>query len=158
MIKKTASLTAWIFLSQLILYFVHQYANFQLSTAYELVASSPLHPPKIIFPVIWSTLYVMITIAGWLLWQERRKQDVKSALWYYLTLMIMSWAWVPIFFKLHWMGFAFFWTIGILVATFVTIIKVSEKVEFAATLLTPYFLWLLYLAYLCIDVWLGGVV
>ena len=156
MIRKTASLVLWVFLFQLILYFVHQYASFDASNWYSVISASPLHPPKIVFPVLWSTLYVMITLAGWLLWQERRRKGAKTVLLYYFVMMGMSWAWTPIFFKLHWVAFAFFWTLGIAVVTFTTIVNAAEKFEFPAVLLTPYFLWLLYLAYLCIDFWLKG--
>ena len=154
MIKKTAGLMLWVFLFQLVLYFVHQYASFDMSAWFAFSDVSPIHPPQFVIPMIWSTLYVMITIAGWLLWQERRRHHAKTALLYYFIVMVMSWAWTPIFFKLHWVGVAFFWTLGTLAITLYTIIYTAEKFEYAAILLTPYLLWLFYLSYLCIDFWL----
>ncbi|MDP1573624.1 MAG: TspO/MBR family protein [Coxiellaceae bacterium] len=154
MIKKTVWLTAWIFGFQFVAYVIHQFFHLHLSPWYQNIAKSPLHPPEIIFPIVWSTLYVMITIAGWLLWQERRKNTAKTALKYYAIQIAMTWAWAPIIFAFHWTGVGFFWTLGIFVATFMTIITAAEQFEFATALLGPSLLWLLYVAYLCGYLWL----
>ena len=156
MIKKTLRLAAWIFGFQLILYFINQYFDLDFTPWYQSLNKSPLHPPETFFPIAWSTLYVMITLAGFFLWQDRKKSDVKSALIYYAILILMTWAWAPLFFKLHWLAVSFCWTVGILIFTFTTIIHAAEKCELATMLLAPYLLWLLYIAYLVGYLWLNN--
>lgn len=156
MIRKTVSLTLWVFCFQLIAYIIHEYFYLNLSLWYQALNKSPLHPPEALYPFIWSALYMMITIAGWLLWQDRKKPGAKSVLGYFGVQMLMNWAWTPLFFRFHFIGFSFFWTLGILFVTFLTIIRAAEKFETPAILLTPYLLWLLYVCYLTGFLWLNN--
>ena len=156
MIRKSLSLATWVFIFQLIGYFAIEKNHYQLSSWYQTLSKSPLHPPEIIFPLVWSTLYMMITIAGWLLWQARRDPDAKSSFTYYLIQILMSWAWTPIFFRLHWVGLSFLWAVGLMFVTFMTIVSAAEKFELAASLMAPYLLWLLYLTYLCGYIWINN--
>lgn len=153
MLRKSVWLTIWVFAFQLIAFFIHQFFHLHLTPWYQHVVKSPLHPPEIIFPVVWSTLYVMITLSGWLLWQARKEESARTALIYYFIQIILIWAWPIFIFALHWTGIGFFLTIAIFIATFMTIIAAVEKHEFAATLLAPTLLWLLYVAFLCGFLW-----
>lgn len=153
MIKKSIWLTIWVFVFQIIAFFIHQFFHLHLTPWYQQIAKSPLHPPEITFPIIWSTLYVMISLAGWLLWQARKEESANRALVYYFIQIILIWVWPVIIFGLHWTGFGFLVTLGILVTTFMTIIIADEKYEFAAALLAPSLLWLLYVAYLIGYLW-----
>jgi Tryptophan-rich sensory protein (mitochondrial benzodiazepine receptor homolog) len=99
---------------------------------------------------------MMITIAGWLLWQERSDPKAKPALIYYGIQILLNWTWAPIFFRFHLLGLSVLWAIALLFTTFMTIINAARKFELAGSLLTPYLFWLLYLTYLCGYVWLNN--
>lgn len=155
MLKKTLGLAAWVFCFQLIAYFILQFSHLHLSTWYDTLDKIIVfHPPEIIFPIIWSTLYVMVTIAGWLLWQERRNPSAKPALIYYWIQVLLNWTWPIVFFRLHWTAASFFWMLAAFGATFMTILNSAEDFEFAASLLTPYLFWLLYIACFTAYHWL----
>lgn len=156
MIQKSMRLILWIFGFQLAIYIIDQFLHLHLTSWYQQIEKSPLNPPEIVFPVVWSAMYAMISVAGFLLSQERGQPEIKTALIYYWIQVILIWSWAPIVFALHWTGVGFFWTLGIFAATLMAIITAAEKCEFAATLLAPSLLWTLYVAYLCGYLWLNN--
>jgi len=154
MVRRTLGLIVWVAVFQAVIYAIHEFSNFHLTAWYQTLDKSPLHPPEVVFPLVWSTLYILITLAGWLLWQERNKKEGKTALKYFAVQIVLIWAWSPILFELHWVGVGFVSTLVIFAATFMTVVSCAEKFELAATLLSPTLLWLLYVAYLTGYIWL----
>jgi benzodiazapine receptor len=156
MFRKSLGLAIWVFIFQMIAFFIHQHVHFQMSTWLLTVQKSPLHLPEFLFPIIWSTLYVMMTIAGYLIWQERHHSYAKVGFAWYGVMMLMTWAWSPIIFEFHLLALGFFWTLGIFAVALGTMINTAQRMEFAATLIAPYLLWLMYVAYLYGYIWLSN--
>jgi tryptophan-rich sensory protein len=50
-------------------------------------------PPDWAFPVVWSVLYVMIAIAGWLVWQAEGF-GLALALWWTGLVVNAAWSWI----------------------------------------------------------------
>ncbi|MEQ8838469.1 MAG: TspO/MBR family protein, partial [Lacipirellulaceae bacterium] len=62
-----------------------------------------INPPGWVFPVVWTPLYVMIAVAGWLIWRAGPK-SLGMKLW--AVQMVLNVAWSAIFFGAHRPGLA----------------------------------------------------
>lgn len=103
-------------------------------------------PPNWAFGAVWSVLYVLIGVSGWLLWLRR----AGAALVLYVVQLVVNSIWTPVFFGGYplmgaaalWLGVAIIVLLDLLVvATIATAWPVSR---WAAVLLMPYLGWILY--------------
>ena len=115
---------------------------------YKLLNKSALTPPGYIFSVVWVMLYVTLAISSYLLYQKKEDTKIRKILFLFLLQMLCNWIWTPIFFGLHQIQIA----LGILMLTILLtayIMMQSLKYYRIITyILLPYFLWLLFAAYL----------
>ena len=74
---------------------------------YAALVKPALTPPDWIFPVVWTVLYAMIAVAGWLLWRHRNADPsglLIVGLWVLQLALNAAWSWI--FFGLHLTGLA----------------------------------------------------
>ncbi|WP_018654535.1 TspO/MBR family protein [Actinomadura flavalba] len=106
-------------------------------------------PPSWLFGPVWTVLYVMIGISGWLVWA---RHGVHWSLTLWAVQLVLNALWTPIFFgedAYRWavVDIVALWiVIGILVAVFARLSRA------AAWLLVPYWLWVTYAAALNISI------
>jgi translocator protein len=114
-----------------------------------------LNPPSWIFGPVWTTLYVLMGIAAFLVWRkgwENRK--VKLALSVFGLQLLLNSAWSVLFFGLKNPGGAFVDIIFMWVAIAATIVLFGKISKTAAWLLVPYILWVSFAAYLNYSIWM----
>jgi translocator protein len=58
-------------------------------------------PPDWLFAPVWTLLYVMIALSGWLVWREKGLADAAVPLTLYAVQLVLNAAWSPIFFGLR---------------------------------------------------------
>lgn len=144
--KKLFTLLLWIIGFQLIgagLGFVTQSNMYPW---YETLTKSSLTPPPIVFSVVWSSLYVLLAICGYFIWQQRQQIAGRLPLYFFSIQMVMNWLWTFLFFSFHLISFSFIWIIGIIIFTALTYHYTNQKL--VRGLLIPYMLWLLFAAFL----------
>jgi translocator protein len=108
-------------------------------------------PPGWLFGPVWSVLYLMIAIAGWLVWQKREVTKVPVIFW--AAQLLLNAAWSYLFFGLHQPGLAFV-EIMVLLATILGFIGAAWPVSRAAALLfLPYAAWVAFAAFLNFSIW-----
>lgn len=95
-------------------------------------------PPQWVFPVVWTTLYVMIAIAGWLVW---RKQGLSPLLWVWVAQLVLNAAWSAIMFGAHSIGGALVELILLWLSVALFIVMAWQPVNTAALLFLPYLAW-----------------
>lgn len=110
-------------------------------------------PPPWVFGPAWTTLYLLMAIAAWLVWLRRTETLVGPALRWYGLQLVFNAVWSVLFFGLRSPGLAvveiiFLWSA--IVATVVTFYRVRPL---AAWLLVPYLLWCTFAAALNATVW-----
>jgi benzodiazapine receptor len=154
--KSIVKLFAWILSFQIIGMLMGKMTEANITTWYVYLNKSPLNPPTIVFPIAWTLLYIMIAIAGWQLWENRHDKQARLALPFYSIQMIMNWLWTPIFFQLHMMQLGFYWIIGMVFLTLITIFITRNKFKLTTFMLTPYVFWLMFAAYLNGWIWLNN--
>lgn len=121
---------------------------------FEALNQPPLSPPGWLFPVVWTILYLLMGISGYLIsTAETGQEKIESALALYNIQLIVNFLWPIFFFNLGWYLFAFFWLLllWILVARMIRVFAPISKT--AAYLNVPYLIWLTFAAYLNLGVW-----
>lgn len=107
-------------------------------------------PPDRAFPIVWTILYAMIAISGWLAWRKAGF-GLAMGIWFAQLLANFLWSWL--FFGLRRMdlGFADIVVLWLLVALFiVTAVPVSGT---AALLFVPYLAWVTVASALNWTIW-----
>ncbi|EFJ15508.1 hypothetical protein SELMODRAFT_180321 [Selaginella moellendorffii] len=108
---------------------------------YRQLNKPPWTPPSWVFPVMWTTLYILMGIASWLVWKDGGFKRHALPLAIYIVQLILNFAWTPIFFGYHRFDFAFAEIVLLWLAILATIILFWPVSHAAAYLLIPYILW-----------------
>lgn len=113
---------------------------------YLLLNKPPLTPPGIVFPIIWTILYVLMGISYGIIKSNYLTDDEIDKV-YYLQLIVNA-LWSVIFFSLKWRLFAFIWILLLIFLVINMIIKFYNKDKLAGLLQIPYLIWILFASYL----------
>lgn len=119
---------------------------------YSSLVKPALAPPNILFPIVWSILYILMGISYGLL-KSAKVLDSNSITLYYLQLFINA-LWSIFFFVFKWRLFPFIW---ILLLIFVVVLMIKDfysKNKIAGIIQIPYLLWILFASYLNISIYL----
>jgi len=122
---------------------------------YAQIQSPPLAPPAILFPIVWTVLYVLMGISSALVWQNRQKdpESAVTGLAYYAISLIFNFGWSLIFFNARRFGAAFLWLLILWVLILQTIRYYRKVSPLAAKLQIPYILWVSFAGYLNLAIW-----
>ena len=113
-------------------------ARFMPGAWYAALNKPKWTPPDWLFPPAWTVLYLMIAIAGWLVW---RVQGVAPALGFWALNLVFNALWSWLMFDRHRIGWALIDALAML-TTIICFILVSRAVEPRASLLfLPYLGW-----------------
>lgn len=122
------------------------------SIDYNSLQKPPLSPTSILFPIVWTILYVLMGISYGIL-DSKSLIEPKINFIYYLQLFVNA-TWSLIFFTLKWRLFAFIWIIILDILVGVMIIDFFKKNKTAGLLQIPYLLWIIFASYLNLGVYL----
>lgn len=112
-------------------------------------------PPNWVFAPVWTSLFALMGIASFLIWQKGlARRDVKISLYVFVFQLILNILWSVIFFGLHSPGGAFIEIIFLWLSILATIILFFRIYKPAAYLLLPYILWVSFAAYLNYSIWM----
>jgi tryptophan-rich sensory protein len=109
-------------------------------------------PPNWLFPIAWTALYLMIALAGWLVWETpHQRQILLLALW--AAQLLLNALWSFIFFGRRRIALALadigaLWTL--IVAFIILAWPVNQR---AALFFTPYLFWISYAGVLNAVIW-----
>lgn len=102
-------------------------------------------PPPFVFLIAWTTLYVMMAIAFWRLWDRVPPSDARQRAIVIFTIQLaLNAIWSPVFFGWHGMrtGLAIIIVLAVCIAaTIASAVRIDRT---AAALLVPYLCWVLY--------------
>ena len=94
--------------------------------------------PKIIFPIVWSILYLLIGLSMYLI------KDDDELLALFKVNLIFNYAWTFIFFVFNMKILAFIWIIMLIIITTYMIKKLRKVNKLSSNLLIPYDIWLVF--------------
>lgn len=110
-------------------------------------------PPAWVFGPVWSTLYVLMAAAAWLVWEHRSTADVTLALALFFAQLALNAAWSFVFFALRRPGLALLEILVLLAAIIITMTGFAQFSRPAFWLMTPYAAWVSYAAFLNFAIW-----
>lgn len=111
-----------------------------------------LSPPSILFPMVWTILYVLMGVSYARLKIDDKIDDNINFI-YYLQLVLNA-AWSIIFFSFKWRLFAFIWIVLLFVSIIRMIKEFYKKDKIAGLLQIPYLIWVLFASYLNLSIYL----
>jgi len=113
-------------------------------------------PPPIVFPIVWTILYVLMGIASYKVYVLKYENiDVSSAMFVYAIQLLLNFLWTFIFFGFRLYGLAFIELIVLILFVILTIKRFYKKAgKKAAILLLPYLIWLIYAGVLNFFIWM----
>ena len=122
---------------------------------FNMLNKPSLSPPGIVFPIVWSILYILMGIASCLvITTGSGNNKVKEALVYYGLQLLFNFLWSIWFFSFGWYLFAFIWLLLLWVLIFNTMASFYDINKTSAYLLIPYLLWVTFAGYLNFAVYL----
>lgn len=123
-----------------------------IPTWYESLAKPSFTPPDGVFGPVWTLLYILIALSGWMVWRKIGFSPDQPLVIYGLQLAL-NFAWSFIFFGAHLIGLA---VIDVLLLWFAIVWNIATfwRVDrVAAALLVPYLAWVSFASALNIAVW-----
>lgn len=116
---------------------------------YNSLVQPPLSPPSIVFPIVWTILYVLMGISYYLLKNPSKKEKII----YFVQLGVNA-LWSLFFFIGKFYLFSFIWIIllDVLVIFMIGIFYQNNKAS--AYLQIPYLIWILFATYLNLGIYI----
>lgn len=110
--------------------------------------------PDFIYGPVWIVMYCMVGLSAGLVWSKGFYHKwVKTALYHFGFIMLLNAFWFLLFFGLHEPFLALLAIIGVLAITFFTIKWFRIVNLWAAYLLIPYAVWMMYLTCFTFEFW-----
>ena len=119
---------------------------------YSLLNKPIFNPPDWIFAPVWTTLYLMMTLAIWLFWHSSNK-DIKI-INIYLAQIVINTTWSIVFFVFHQILFSIFVLILLIILIIILIKKFSKVNLISSYLMIPYLLWCCFALVLNLSIYL----
>lgn len=124
-----------------------------LSTWYAALHKPAWNPPDWVFAPVWNMLFLMMGVAGWIVWKERQKRPVRQALFLFAIQLALNLCWSIIFFGLRNPGLAFLEILLLWTAILLTMMKFWRIQHVAGFLFLPYLLWVTFAISLNLFLW-----
>lgn len=113
---------------------------------YQDLNKPPLSPPGIIFPIVWTILYIIMGYSFY-------KQDEQNKAIYY-TQLIVNGLWSIFFFVFKWYLFSFIWIILLIILVIIMIKEFYKLNKLSGLINIPYLIWLVFATYLSFGVYI----
>lgn len=118
-------------------------ALFKPGPFYAALTKPEWTPPPEVFAPVWTVLYVMIALAGWIVW---RAQGFGAALWIWIVQLVVNAGWTWLMFGRKQIDFALIDIAALWVLVLGFIIVAWPVRRSASLLFVPYFLWISFAA------------
>lgn len=122
---------------------------------YKTVEKPPLSPPGIVFPIVWSILYILMGISLYLVITKKDMYQSKTSAYVFFALQLfLNFIWSPVFFSAKEYLAAFVILVLMWLAIIGMIVSFFRISKFAGLLQIPYLLWVTFAGYLNLGVYL----
>ena len=106
---------------------------------YSQLVKSNFTPPEWIFAPVWTTLYLMMTMAIWFFWHSKTRN--LSTVYLYFIHILFNTTWSIVFFGLHQILLALFVLIGLILMIIILMLRFKRVNIVSYYLMIPYLLW-----------------
>ena len=119
---------------------------------YSQLVKSNYNPPDWIFAPVWTTLYLMMTLAIWFFWHTKNR-DVNTVYIYFIHIVFNT-TWSIVFFGLHQIFLALIVLMILIVLIIILILKFKRVNYVSSYLMIPYLLWSCYALFLNLNLYI----
>ena len=113
---------------------------------YSLINKTTFNPPGWVFAPVWTTLYLMMTIAIWFFWHSRNRE--MNTIYIYFIHIVFNATWSIVFFGLHQILLALIVLIGLILIIIILMLRFKRVNIVSYYLMIPYLLWCCYALFL----------
>lgn len=116
-------------------------ASTQAGVFYASLTKPVWAPPGWLFGPVWSTLYLLMAVAAWLVWRTTVLRVSRHALGLFVAQLCANALWTWLFFVWRQGAWAFFEVLALWCLILLCIVSFWRLNRLAAVLLTPYMAW-----------------
>ena len=124
-----------------------------LETWYPTLIKPSWNPPDAVFAPVWTTLYLLMGVAGWLIWRAPARPSRRRALILFAVQLLLNSLWSMLFFGLRSPGLALVEIVLLWLAILATMVSARDVSRAAAWLLAPYLAWVSFATVLNASIW-----
>ncbi len=124
-----------------------------VETWYPTLNKPSFTPPNWVFAPVWTTLYVMMAVAAWRVWGQRRRAAVRPAFVWFGVQLVLNLVWTALFFGLRNLDAALAEILLLLVVVAITTVVFFRIDRVAGCLFIPYLGWTAFGAWLMLQIW-----
>jgi translocator protein len=127
-----------------------------ITTWYPTLKKPVFNPPNWVFAPVWTTLYIMMGVAGGMVWNklESDNETVKKAFKFFILQLGLNALWSYIFFSLHNPFLALIEIVLLLLMIFETYTLFKKIDKTAGILFIPYLVWVSFATILNASIWM----
>jgi len=116
---------------------------------YSQLVKSNYNPPDWVFAPIWTTLYLMMTLAIWFFWHSKNR-DMNTVYIYFIHIVFNT-TWSIVFFGLHQILLALIVLLVLIFLIIILILRFKRVNLVSYYLMIPYLLWTTYALFLNLN-------
>ena len=126
-----------------------------ITTWYPTLVKPVFNPPNWIFAPVWTALYIIMGVAGGLVWNQIEAQPelVKKGFLFFIIQLGLNALWSYLFFGLHNPFLALIEVILLLLMIFETYVIFKKVDRIAGLLMVPYLAWVTFATILNASIW-----
>jgi len=121
---------------------------------YRTIQKPEWNPPGWLFAPVWTTLYILMSIAFFIIWKSvADKKAKRTAMAFWIVQLVFNFFWTIIFFYAQQIGYALAEMVLLWLLIFITIFLFARISKLAAWLLVPYISWVSFALMLNYAIW-----
>ena len=120
---------------------------------YQSINRPEWNPPSWLFGPVWTTLYVLMGIALYLVWKSD-ESNKRTAITLWSVQLVVNFLWSLLFFNQHQIGGALIDLVILWLLILLTIFAFAKINKTAAWLLVPYISWVTFAGILNYTIWM----
>ncbi len=125
-----------------------------VDTWFQALQKPSFNPPDWIFAPVWTILYLLMAISGWLVWRTVQLKQRRLGLFVFAVQLVLNFTWSLLFFGLQRVDLALINIIVLLLVIIANAILFWRVVPLAGILFIPYVLWVAYASVLNASIWM----
>lgn len=118
--------------------------------SYSTLIKPVYSPPEWIFPIMWITLYVLMGISSYIIYNSNDKDSLEL----YKLQLFVNLMWSIIFFVFKFYLVSFVWILVLDSLVIYMIIKFYKTNKIASYIQIPYLIWIIFASYLSFEIYL----
>ena len=119
---------------------------------YSQLMKSNFNPPDWIFAPVWTTLYLMMTLAIWIFWHSKNRD--MSTIYIYFIHILFNTTWSVVFFGLHNILLALINLVILICLIVILVLRFKRVNKISSYLMIPYLLWSCYALFLNLNLYI----